>query len=414
MSILTKSSQSCIHQNEDYSQYLTSSLMIIFSMKAILLSLGMSICVLSSFSQSSFTMTKTGTTPTIDAAIDFTGTIWSQYLNSTIPIKVNVIYTDLSAAGPLATTLPNGELDFVGAPFNGWWYASSLANSIASNELNIGEFDMDIYVNSSVNYYFGLDGLPGPGQYDFITVFMHEIAHGLGAMSLTKYDVGVGSFGTIDATSILPLVTSFPFPVLGGLPSIWDYFLVNGSSQQLANTLIFPNLSTALGTEFQSNDIFFTGPATVLENGGTSAQIFAPATFEGGSSLQHFDEAIFTPASGNGLLTPYLTNNEVQHTPGPLLMAALTDIGWSVNAPVGIKESNLAAISVSPNPSNGFVQIAFDGTSVDLQLIDLLGNVLVPSLNSGANDLNALPNGTYLIIGTLDQVPVNESLVLMH
>jgi hypothetical protein len=340
--------------------------------------------------QSAFSVTATGTNSTIDAAITYTTNIWTQYLNSAIPIKVNVVYTNLTGAGPLAVTFPNGEKDFSGAPKTGIWYSTCLANSIAGVELNPGEFDMDIYVNSAVDYYFGTDGNPGINQYDFVSVFLHEIAHGLGALSLTKIDAGIGSFGLLDSSSTAPFTASFPFPQLNGLPSVWDSFLINGSGQLIADTLIFTNVSNMLGSEFESDDLYFSGPSATVVNGGSTPKIFAPTTYESGSSLQHFDEASFPNPSGNSLLTPYFFNAEVEHDPGDLLMAALIDIGWStVN--VGISEIADLLVVAYPNPVENVVRFKINlqtSEPILFRLYDSSGKVVSSFSTTSSKELN--------------------------
>ena len=354
-----------------------------------------------SFGQSSFVITPAGTDPTIDNAIDYATDIWSQYLNSPVPIKIKVIYADLTSAGPLAITIPNGRKDFSSAPIDSTWYATSLANSLEGTELNTGEVDMDIYVNSYVNYYFGTDGLPGPGQYDFVSIFLHEIAHGLGILSLTKVENGEGSFGYVTLSSIFPLPSSFPFPVLEGLPSVWDRFIVNSTGQQLIDQALFANPSTALRTQFQSNNLFFTGSMATAANGGNNPRMFAPGTYAYGSSLQHFNESTFPLSSGNSLMTPYSGVQEVEHLPGDILMGALQDIGWSTNV-VEINEQEAANnIELYPNPATDFIELNFGEMNeglVEVTILDLAGNVVMTqSANSSITnvDISKLPSGTY-------------------
>lgn len=354
-----------------------------------------------SFGQSSFVITPAGTDPTIDNAIDYATDIWSQYLNSSVPIKIKVIYADLTSSGPLAITIPNGRKDFGSAPMDSTWFATSLANSLEGSELNASEVDMDIYVNSSVNYYFGTDGLPGPGQYDFVSIFLHEIAHGLGILSLTKVENGEGSFGYVTLSSIFPLPSSFPFPVLEGLPSVWDRFMVNGTGQQLIDQAVFANPSTALRTQFQSNNLFFTGPISTAANGGTNPRIFAPGSYAYGSSLQHFNEGTFPLASGNSLMTPYSSVQEVEHLPGDILMGTLQDIGWSTNV-VEINEQQAANnIELYPNPAADFIELSFgemNESVINVTILDLAGNVVVTqTANSNLTqvDISQLPSGTY-------------------
>lgn len=354
-----------------------------------------------STAQATFNVTASGTDPTIDSAIEYTTDIWAAHLNSPVPIKIKVVYADLTSAGPLAITIPNGEKDFASAPLDSTWYATSLANSLEGSELNPGEFDMDIYVNSFVDYYFGTDGLPGPGQYDFVSVFLHEIAHGLGILSLSKVENGEGSFGYVTLSSIWPLQSSFPFPVLEGLPSVWDRFIVNNAGQQLIDQALFANPSTALRTQFQSNNLYFTGPNSTAANGGTNPRMFAPATYAYGSSLQHFNESTFPLSSGNSLMTPYSSVQEVEHLPGNVLIGALQDIGWTTNQ-VGLNE-NLAELDMvlSPNPASDLVQLTFGNMNeerVELVFTDCTGGTVFTYVSNSEMvniDVSGWASGVY-------------------
>ncbi|MDV7399647.1 hypothetical protein RZS08_49995, partial [Arthrospira platensis SPKY1] len=107
-------------------------------------------------------------------------------------IKVNVLFFPVNGLF-LGLTFPNGRKDFPGAPLEATWYASCLANAITGSELNPGEADMDIVMAADVNWYYGTDGQPGPGQFDFVSVLLHEIGHGLGIVSLSDSPAGEGS-----------------------------------------------------------------------------------------------------------------------------------------------------------------------------------------------------------------------------
>lgn len=356
-----------------------------------------------SFSQVTFSVTSTGTNPQIDSAVQYTTDIWAAHLNSSVPIKIKFIYSDLTAAGPLGITFPNGRKDFSLAPESNLWYASCLANSIAGVEINTGEFDMDIYMNSSTNYYFGLDGNPGPGQYDFVSVFLHEICHGLGALTVSEINTGIGSYGYLTAASTFPLVTSFPFPVLEGFPTIWDFHMVNGAGDRITDTLLFANQSSALGDEFESNDLYFAGANAAAANFGNDPKIFAPTSYDDGSSLHHFDESTFPSASGNGLMTPYISNQEVNHIPGSILIGALQDIGWSTNV-VGLDESTiLSKTLVYPNPTSDNISVSWnDEILVEfLSITDLTGKVVLEMDDLFSNSIlintSDLKAGNYII-----------------
>ena len=298
-----------------------------------------------------FIVTTTGTNPTIDAAIDHAVNIWDDYLITSTQIKLHVEYLDLTSQGPLGITLPNGRKDFISALYSGTWYPSCLANALEGTELNPGENDIDVFMNSASNYYFGTDGNPGFNQYDFVSVILHEIAHGLGIVSLSKVNNNEGSFGTLVASDFAPLSTSFPFPDLEGLPSVWDKMIINNFGETISDTMFFPNNSVDLNAEFESNNLFFNGAIATAVNSGSYPKVFAPNTYDPGSSLSHIDENSFPSSSGNAMMTPFISNGEVNHYPGPLLVALLQDIGWLVDANAHVAENYEPLEIVSyPNP----------------------------------------------------------------
>jgi hypothetical protein len=301
---------------------------------------------------STFVFTNTGTTVQMDTALNFTGRIWGKFLNSTIPIKVNIYYTNLGPASNLAITIPNGRRDFANAPLDSIWYPSCLANSLDNVELNPGEADMDIYVNSSTNWYLDTLGNPSAGQYDFVTVMLHEIGHGLAFLSLAKLDVSdFGSFGLVSSADIAPLTSSFPFPDLQGHPSTMAVFMENNAGQSLIDTTIFPNNSVALGNEFNSTSVYFDGPISNLENGGSRVRLYAPTTYASGSSMQHLNESTFPSSNPNSLMTPFINSQEVHHHPGDLTIAMMEDMGWNVNYIAGVSELAEISFTAFPNPA---------------------------------------------------------------
>jgi hypothetical protein len=357
--------------------------------------------------QSSFSVTATNTTAQIDSAINYATDLWSQYLNSTIPIKINVIYTDLGTS-TLGTCLPNGRTNFNGAPDTTVGYPTSLANSISSIELNPGEFDMDIYMNSTSNWYFGLDGNAG-AQVDFVTVFLHEVVHGLGGLSFGKVENNLGSFGMLSISDV-PLPTSFPINFEPGVHTIWDNFLVNGSGETISDSLVYPNETSDLAIQIQSSDIYFSGLNATTANGGLNPKIYAPGVWTIGSSLHHFDESTFS-GTENELFTPM--NSGVNQFPGPVLLGALIDIGWSINTDVGLEKHNIYETIVTyPNPTRDMLHVQFKEGVENLMLTDLQGNIVVEKLVTGINDLSQLRSGTYILSGTIKNIAFSQLIVV--
>jgi hypothetical protein len=346
------------------------------------------------WSQSTFTIYSFDTTPEMDEAVTFSTEIWGEYLNSDIPIKMNVYYQNFLLPTILGVTIPNFVADFEGAPVAETNYVTSLANSISSDDNNIDQVDMDIHINSAANYYFGTDGNCPADQYDFVSVFLHEMCHGLGIVSVSLMEQNVGSFGMIEPYDLLPLITSFPFEAgdLQGYPSILDRYIVNGEGLSLTDPDEFDNPSVYLGYEFTGNDLWFTGDLAVAANDGDYPKIYAPTSWEDGSSMHHLNNSSFPLSSGNSMMTPFIGQGNVEQDPGPILLGMLEDIGWSVNGPVSVAEAEISrpTLKIYPNPSNGRCIVSipsfWNEAEVAFSLYDTSGRCVFNELHTPVAD----------------------------
>lgn len=295
-----------------------------------------------------FDITYSGFSPEAEAAFAYAADIWSSYLVSDVPIKVEAKMVFL-LPGQLGITFPNGEINFADAPYTDVWYASCLANAIAGEELNTGEADIDVFLNSSANWYFGTDGNPGPTEYDFVSTVLHELCHGLGFLSLANVIGSDGSFGMIYAESFAPLVTSFTWPALDTLPGAFDMWLLNGSGTEL---LSLENPSAELALQFKSNNIFLESPLVLTAHDGEAGRIYAPSTFTLGSSLSHWNETTYPVGDPNEFMTPFASDGNANHTPGPLTLAVLDEIGWEItyDTATAISLTNPMVLYAYPNP----------------------------------------------------------------
>ncbi len=349
-----------------------------------------------------FNITYTGSTPQMEAAFAYATKIWSNKLLSKVPIKVIVHFQPLFP-GMLGITFPNGVKDFESAPKKSTWYATSLANAIAGKELNPGETDIEMYLNSNTTWYFDSTGTVPSGAYDLATVAMHELCHGLGFLSLAKADAGIGSFGMLTAGDFSPLTTSFPWPNLGGLPSVFDRFLVNNSGQFLVND---SNATLALLTRFTGNQIYFSGAYALAANAGLKPRIYAPASFQLGSSITHLDEATYLAGTPNELMTPNGTPASSLHDPGPICLGILKDLGWNRDL-TGISKvsSPELALAAYPNPVQEHLSLdlnAFNNGAITLSIMDAQGRRLSQTQISQPQDVlqlnvSDLATGIYFI-----------------
>ncbi len=100
----------------------------------------------------------------------------------------------LGTAGPVETfrDFPGGQ--------PGTWYPGPMAESIAGTEMSSpGAVDLVINFNSAIDtaclgpgtgWYYGTEGAAAAGQIAFVTVALHELAHGLGFVGLVNLTTG--------------------------------------------------------------------------------------------------------------------------------------------------------------------------------------------------------------------------------
>ena len=295
--------------------------------------------------------------------------IWGTQIHSTVPIVVQAEWASLPSGvlgGAGATTL---HRNFPSAPWPNTWYPVATANALSGGDRNGSTPEIQTIFNSNFPaWYFGTNGQPPANQYDFVTVALHEIGHGLGFFGSMRVDSGLGRWGS---------GTPYPF--------IYDRFAYNGFNQALLNTGLFPNPSGALAGQLTSNNLFFTGSHAVAANGGSWLKLYAPANWQQGSSYSHLDN-VFN-GTPHALMTPSLTNGEVIHDPGPVTRAILRDLGWAVGnntAPTltGLPDQTVPASS-SLAPAIDLWQYASDGQTPVSQLTFAVDNA--PSLSAGVS-----------------------------
>jgi len=326
-------------------------------------------------------------------AIDHAASIWEGVLTSPTPIKVLVNWAPLGASA-LGITFPNGRKDFPGAPLPQTWYATALANALAGSELNPGENDIEIYLNSGTNWYLGTDGMPGAGQYDLVSIALHEMGHGLGFVGLAKKTGPQGSFGLLQMSDFSPLITTFPWPQLDTVPGIFDRFL-RASDQSLLADL--PNPSDALGSLMTSNAVNWGGALGLAASGGSTIRIYSPSAFALGSSCVHLNESTYPSGNPNELMTPFSSVGNANHWPGPICLGMLQDIGWTLAPDVGLEDHPGRSLQVYPNPASTELHVDLAGhpTILIVRISDPEGRVLITQVNDAPIEVGRLAAGLY-------------------
>jgi hypothetical protein len=247
-------------------------------------------------------------------AFQYAVEIWESELISPVPVRIIAEWKPLDA-GVLGQALwGRAYANFGGEQNIDTFYPVALAEKITGRELNdTGEADIVASFNSNASWYFATDGNTPAGKMDLVTIVLHEIAHGLGFTD--TYDA-VGTQASVGLEN-------------GGLsvPFVFDVFVENQTNKNLVSD--FQSPSAALLDALQSTNLFFNSPLALSALSGVRPELFAPATFNKGSSISHLDETVFS-ASGdaNRLMTPHIAFGESIHNPGNVLLGVLGDMGW--------------------------------------------------------------------------------------
>ena len=288
------------------------------------------------------TVNYTGFSTQAKAAVDFAVLVLEKLLPSDTRFTIDASWQKITTAGVLAQSSITGYAA-------GWGidaykplslYPVALAEKIAGRSLNSNlQADITLTVNSSINWYFGTDGQTPVQKYDLVTVAMHEICHGLGFFDSFSDTGNIGSYG------------------IGSIPMIYDTFIENFPGDKLTDTLKFLNSSSSLGSQLIGNQLYFNGPLLKKYTSSnpvryyniSRAKLYAPATWDAGSSISHLDES--ATLASDGLMTPFIDLGEAIHDPGKYTFSILGDIGWIntriIHKPSGDTEAHLTQVQLS-------------------------------------------------------------------
>jgi len=342
---------------------------------------------------SSFIVTYNGFTPEAQTAFEFAVNIWMNSLNSNVPIRVEANFGTMQD-GQIGMATPSGYTALSGTniPPN-TIFPLALAEQILGYEImQQGQPTTDINANfnNNINFYYGTDGNPGINQIDFVSVVLHELAHGLGfaglATTTNNETQGAIRYGALYYT-------------------MYDYFIENGSNTSI---LSFADPSDALLSELTSNNLYCNGTETIEQNNFITPKIHAPTNFLTASSYNHWDEETFAPGDSNSLMTPGISPGESIHNPGLITLGLMQDMGWNIcGSLLNVDNSHLEEFSISPNPFNSKIKIKipsqFNGANYDISLFDINGRLLLNKKRKVVNqviqlsELHNLENAIYFI-----------------
>ena len=238
--------------------------------------------------------------------------VWAQYFESSVPIQVEASWGRSDRAAVLGYARPGSYYsNFAGAPDSTFWYPSALANALANRDLDRSSPEIVISVNSDAPWNTRGDGAPTNREYDLESVFIHEICHGLGFLSTDNYNsfYGIGALAN---------------------PTPYDAFVQTSDGTRISEiSSPSPELGRAL-----TNYLVWSGAKGIAANNNIAPKIYAPSTYESGSSISHLDENTFGKTGANSVMTPNLDAGEVFKDPGPIALAMMEDM--RTKPPAGI------------------------------------------------------------------------------
>lgn len=230
------------------------------------------------------------------AAFEYGLNVWANALQGTVTVVVDAQFNPLGTGLLGQAGASTSYTDFPNTPQAGTWYPVALANQYAGSDLNGANVEIEAEFSTNFTFYYGLDGNPGVGEFDFVSVVLHEFCHGFGYFSLIDKNTGALALG---------------------FPAKFDRWLLHQSVGQLTSLTNGQRL-----TAITSNNLYWNGPNLSTVAGG-NVKMYAPATVVPGSSVSHFDTSL-TP---NELMEPSYTGPN--HDPG-FARYLLEDIDWNL------------------------------------------------------------------------------------
>lgn len=248
-----------------------------------------------------FSISGTNVPDSVMKVMEFCTETWSQYISTDVPIQVNVSMQELKRNVNAYAKPTNYYV--IGDTF----YPAALAEKIQGKNLNGTNADIEVVINKTMKWYLDVEKIPESlpkGMYDLTTTLMHELAHGLGYI------------GSIDN----------PNTTILSSPTIFDMFVVDSTG----TPIVTRNDGTfSLNREQLTSDSLFWNGSFAKVICGEKLELYAPKSFNSGSTVYHLNETSYPSGCGYELMTPQLDNSEIFRKPDLATISILADIGWN-------------------------------------------------------------------------------------
>ena len=270
--------------------------------------------------------------------------IWGSIIQSSVPIKIDACWASMSSSNILGYAGARALYrDFNNAPLSNTWYPIALANSLANTDLAPSLPDIFATFNSNFSWYYGTDGNPPANKHDLLTVVLHEMGHGLGFSGSANYSsaTGQGTWGS------------------NGYQYIYDNFVKDAAGYKITS---YSNPSVSLGNFLTSNNVLFTGSNAVSGNNNNNVKLYAPSSWNSGSSYSHLDYNTFNNTS-NQLMVYAISAGEAIHDPGSVTKGLFKDIGWKLSGGVPSKATLISPSGTITDTTPSYTWNAVSGST---------------------------------------------------
>jgi hypothetical protein len=242
--------------------------------------------------------------------------LWGEQLGGIIPVDISISVFNFPS--PDEDKILGRAYRQPMYNFNNTWCCSALGNQLAGYNVQPAKKDIVVEMNSFHNFYFGVDGKTPYSAYDFLTIMLHEVTHGLGFFPLCNNN---GEYRYVTVNQYGENV-SLPTPY----PGAFDRQLFQG----LAGPCITELTQLERKALTISNNLYAGAPGSNLlaANDGIRVKMYAPTTYNSGSSNSHWDNSVgfktFMKYSiGKG-------SSNALHTFNTRKIGILLDLGWTL------------------------------------------------------------------------------------
>ncbi|HPO16226.1 MAG TPA: hypothetical protein PLI09_22515, partial [Candidatus Hydrogenedentes bacterium] len=223
----------------------------------------------------------------------------------TLDVVVNESQTDgsgfLAAAGTYFSNTPGFQMGST---------MSRLKNDIKPFN---GYEEVYLTVDFGWNWYLD-KGTPGFSQPDFLTVLLHEMTHSLGLISLCS--------NTGDSV------------VAPNVYSMWDKEVVRRTGMFNLFVGTPPEFTGAL-FDLTGQNLAFAGSEAFLRYGhGLAPGVYAPSTWQSGSSISHWDTGNII---GGAVMEHLVVTGTTRREWSPVDIGALVDLGYTNIDPMEVE-----------------------------------------------------------------------------